>query len=109
MNANGRSTTAYDDDDNNDRRRVTSGRDGPAVRHNQRPPAIPPDQCGPGAGDLAKLVAMTAADFNVDRYARHDVHETEIKDYVRTISYKNCIEYCAERNITVNAAATRRF
>lgn len=54
------------------------------------------------SGDLDKLNMMTAIDFNLDRYARYSVHECEIKDYVRTITYKNCIEQCAERYIEVN-------
>lgn len=51
---------------------------------------------------LHKLQMMTAADLNIDRYARYNLHEEEIKDYVRTITYQNCIEYCAKRYIKVN-------
>lgn len=53
-------------------------------------------------GNLIKLQIMTAADFNKDRYARFAIHEMEIKDYVRTITYKNCIEHCADNFIEVN-------
>lgn len=54
------------------------------------------------SGDLEKMKLMTAADFNQDRYARYGIHESEIKDYVRTITYKNCIEYCSNEYIKVN-------
>jgi len=53
-------------------------------------------------GDLQKLEMMTAVDFDRDRYARYSIHESEIKDYVRTVTYKNCIEYCSEHYIKVN-------
>lgn len=56
----------------------------------------------PEEGDLKKLQDMTAVDFNVDRYARHGIHETEIKDYVRTVTFKNSIEYCVKQKIKVN-------
>lgn len=54
------------------------------------------------SGDLNKLEMMTAVDFDRDRYARFSIHEVEIKDYVRTITYKNCIEYCSKEFIQVN-------
>jgi hypothetical protein len=54
------------------------------------------------SGNLEKLHLMTAADFDRDRYARYGVHESEIKDYVRTITYLNSIEYCANKFIKVN-------
>lgn len=54
------------------------------------------------SGDLKKLEMMTAIDFNRDRYARFEIHESEMKDYVRTITYKNCLEYCSEHYIKVN-------
>lgn len=54
------------------------------------------------SGDLSKMAMMTAADFNRDRYARYEIHESEMKDYVRTITYKNCIEYCSEQYMKVN-------
>lgn len=54
------------------------------------------------AGDLDKLNKMTAKDFDDDRYARFGIHEYEIKDYVRTITYINCIEHCAENHFKVN-------
>lgn len=54
-----------------------------------------------GSGDLKKLEMMTAIDFNRDRYARFEVHESEMKDYVRTITYKNCLEYCSDQYIKV--------
>lgn len=54
------------------------------------------------AGDLEKLNKMTAKDFDDDRYARFGIHESEIKDYIRTISYKSCIEHCAENHFKVN-------
>jgi len=54
------------------------------------------------SGDLNKLEIMTAAEFDRDRYARFGIHELEVKDYVRTITYKNCIEYCAKEFIKVN-------
>lgn len=54
------------------------------------------------SGDLEKLHMMTAADFDRDRYARYGVHESEIKDYVRTITYMNSIEYCTDKFIKVN-------
>lgn len=60
------------------------------------------DDDDPEEGDLKKLRDMTAVDFNVDRYARHGVHETEIKDYVRTVTFMNSIEYCVKRKIKVN-------
>ncbi|XP_060858397.1 uncharacterized protein LOC132935795 [Metopolophium dirhodum] len=53
-------------------------------------------ECESDPGDLEKMSMMTAADFNDDRYARYGIHESEIKDYVRTITYKNCIEYCSQ-------------
>lgn len=53
-------------------------------------------------GDLDKLHMMTAADFDRDRYARYGVHETEIKDYVRTVTFLNSIDYCADQFIKVN-------
>ncbi|XP_060847189.1 protein arginine N-methyltransferase 1-like [Rhopalosiphum padi] len=56
-------------------------------------------ECDSDPGDLEKMKIMTAADFNDDRYARYGIHESEIKDYVRTITYKNCIEYCARNYI----------
>ncbi|XP_025196022.1 probable protein arginine N-methyltransferase 1.2 [Melanaphis sacchari] len=56
-------------------------------------------ECDSDPGDLEKMKIMTAADFNDDRYARYGIHETEIKDYVRTITFKNCIEYCAKEYI----------
>lgn len=55
-----------------------------------------------GSGNLKKLEMMTAIDFNRDRYARFEIHESEMKDYVRTITYKNCLEYCSEQYIEVN-------
>jgi len=55
--------------------------------------------CDSDPGDLEKMKIMTAADYNVDRYARYGIHESEIKDYVRTITYKNCIEYCTKEHI----------
>lgn len=55
--------------------------------------------CDSDPGDLEKMKIMTAADYNVDRYARYGIHESEIKDYVRTITYKNCIEYCTQEFI----------
>lgn len=58
--------------------------------------------CDSDPGDLEKMKIMTAADYNVDRYARYGIHESEIKDYVRTITYKNCIEYCTQEFIKVN-------
>lgn len=54
------------------------------------------------AGDLDKLNKMTAKDFDNDRYARFGIHEYEIKDYIRTMTYKNCIEHCAENHFKVN-------
>lgn len=51
---------------------------------------------------LNKLQQFTAVDFHRDRYARYSIHESEIKDYVRTISFKNCFQYCAESNLKVN-------
>lgn len=51
---------------------------------------------------LNKLQQFTAVDFHHDRYAHYSIHESEIKDYVRTISFKNCFHYCAESNIKVN-------
>lgn len=51
---------------------------------------------------LDKLKLMTAIDFHSDQYARYSIHETEIKDYVRTNAYKDCIESCAENYIKVN-------
>lgn len=54
------------------------------------------------SGNLEKLHLMTAADFDRDRYARYGVHESEIKDYVRTITFLNSIEYCANKFIKVN-------
>jgi len=59
-------------------------------------------ECESDPGDLEKMSMMTAADFNDDRYARYGIHESEIKDYVRTITYKNCIEYCSKGYIKVN-------
>jgi len=59
-------------------------------------------ECESDPGDLEKMNMMTAADFNDDRYARYGIHESEIKDYVRTITYKNCIEYCSKGYIKVN-------
>lgn len=53
------------------------------------------------SGDLEKLELMTAADFDHDRYARYIIHEMEMKDYVRTISFKNCIEHCSDDYIKV--------
>lgn len=53
-------------------------------------------------GDLKKLQIMTAVDLDQDRYARYGQHESEIKDYVRTVTYKNSLEYCAEEYIKVN-------
>lgn len=53
------------------------------------------------SGDLEKLELMTAADFDNDRYARYTIHEMEMKDYVRTISFKNCIEHCSDDYIKV--------
>lgn len=55
-----------------------------------------------GAGDLDKLNKMTAKDFDDDRYARFGIHEYEMKDYIRTIAYKNCIEHCSENHFKVN-------
>lgn len=55
------------------------------------------DSCG-----LNKLNKCTAIDFFYDRYARYTIHESEIKDYVRTITFKNCFDYCAENYIKVN-------
>ncbi|XP_027840234.2 uncharacterized protein LOC114121922 [Aphis gossypii] len=55
--------------------------------------------CDSDPGDLEKMKIMTAADYNLDRYARYGIHESEIKDYVRTITYKNCIEYCTKEFI----------
>lgn len=52
-------------------------------------------------GDFKKLDMMTAADFDRDRYARFDIHELEVKDYVRTMAYKNCIESCSEKYMKV--------
>lgn len=52
-------------------------------------------------GDLKKLDMMTAADFDRDRYARFGIHESEVKDYVRTMAYKNCIECCSANYIKV--------
>ncbi|VVC44125.1 Protein arginine N-methyltransferase,S-adenosyl-L-methionine-dependent methyltransferase [Cinara cedri] len=49
--------------------------------------------------DLNKLKTFTAIDFNRDRYARYTIHESEIKDYVRTITFKNCFKMCAENHI----------
>jgi len=59
-------------------------------------------ECESDPGDLEKMSKMTAADFNDDRYARYGIHESEIKDYVRTITYQNCIEYCSKGYIKVN-------
>lgn len=59
-------------------------------------------ECESDPGDLEKMSMMTAADFNDDRYARYGIHESEIKDYVRTITYKNSIEYCSQGYIKVN-------
>lgn len=59
-------------------------------------------ECESDPGDLEKMNMMTAADFNDDRYARYGIHESEIKDYVRTITFKNCIEYCSKGYIKVN-------
>lgn len=59
-------------------------------------------ECESNPGDLEKMSMMTAADLNDDRYARYGIHESEIKDYVRTITYKNCIEYCSQGYIKVN-------
>lgn len=63
-------------------------------------------ECGSDFSDdslnFNKLLKMTAADFDRDRYARHVIHEAEIKDYVRTITFQNSIEYCAEKYIKVN-------
>lgn len=56
-------------------------------------------ECDSDPGDIEKMNSMTAADFNNDRYARYGIHESEIKDYVRTITYINCIEYCAKEYI----------
>lgn len=61
------------------------------------------------SGDLNKLHMMTAIDFDRDRYARYGIHESEIKDYVRTITYKNSIEYCTEKYIKVNISTVFRF
>lgn len=58
--------------------------------------------CDSDPGDLEKMKIMTAADYNVDRYARYGIHESEIKDYVRTITFKNCIEYCTKEFIKVS-------
>lgn len=51
--------------------------------------------------DLSKLQMMTAVDFSRDRYARFGVHESEIKDSIRTDAYKNCLDYCADNYIEV--------
>jgi len=59
-------------------------------------------ECESDPGDIEKMNMMTAADFNDDRYARYGIHESEIKDYVRTITFKNCIEYCSKGYIKVN-------
>lgn len=53
-------------------------------------------------GDLKKLQIMTAVDLDRDRYARYGIHELEMKDYVRTVTFKNSLEYCAEEYIKVN-------
>lgn len=52
-------------------------------------------------GDLNKLNKMTAIEFDRDRYARYGVHESEIKDEVRTETFKTCIELCANKYIKV--------
>lgn len=44
---------------------------------------------------------MTAADFDRDRYARFGTHESEVKDYIRTMAYKSCIECCAVSQMKV--------
>lgn len=54
------------------------------------------------SGDLNKLHEMTAIEFDRDRYARYGVHESEIKDEVRTTTFITCIELCAENYIKVN-------
>lgn len=66
------------------------------------PSTICDDNSSEVSGDLNKLQMMTAVDFDRDRYARYGIHESEIKDYVRTITYKNSIEYCTEKYIKVN-------
>lgn len=53
-------------------------------------------------GDMQKMDMMTAVDLDSDRYARYGIHESEMKDYVRTVTFKNSIEHCAERYIKVN-------
>lgn len=52
-------------------------------------------------GDLKKLQDMTAADLDRDRYAHFGVHESEMKDYVRTVTFKNCLKYCTEEYVKV--------
>lgn len=51
---------------------------------------------------LDKLQLITDVDFHSDQYARYSIHETEIKDYVRTNAYRDCIECCAQNYIKVN-------
>ncbi|XP_050528964.1 uncharacterized protein LOC126898708 [Daktulosphaira vitifoliae] len=43
------------------------------------------------------LSNLTAKDLDYDRYARYSQHECEVKDYVRTITYKNAIEQNVEK------------
>lgn len=61
------------------------------------------------SGDLNKLQMMTAIDLDRDRYARYKIHEMEMKDYVRIVTFKNCLEYCAEKYIKVNIKLKNQF
>lgn len=69
----------------------------------KKDPACETDQFVQRASSgLDKLQLMTAIDFHNDQYARYSIHESEIKDSVRTNTYKNCIEYCSKNYIKVN-------